>query len=128
MGEQLQHQDQPGGRLLSTGRLEAFSDGVFAIAVTLLVLEISVPPGSEDHLLGALLDQWPSYLAYAVSFATIGGVWLGHNVITEHLHHVDPVFIRLNLLLLMTVSLLPFPTRLLAEHIGQTGPERVAVT
>ena len=57
---------------IRTGRLEAFSDGVFAIAITLLVLEITVPAGSEDDLLGAFIDQWRSYLAYAVSFATIG--------------------------------------------------------
>jgi uncharacterized membrane protein len=101
---------------------------VFAIAITLLVLEISVPPGSEGHLLRALLDQWPSYLAYAVSFATIGGVWVAHNVITEYLHQVDPMVIRLNLVRLMAVSLLPFRTRLLAEHIGEAGARRVAVT
>src|SRR3712207_278666 len=128
MSDRLEHHDQAVGRALSTGRLEAFSDGVFAIAITLLVLEIAVPAGSEHDLLGALMDQWPSYLAYVVSFATIGGVWLAHNVITEYLHQADPVFIRLNLLLLMAVSLLPFPTGLLAEHVGQTGPERVAVT
>src|SRR3712207_3595730 len=128
MGKRLQDHDEPGGRVLSAGRLAAFSDGVFAIAITLLVLEISVPPGAQDDLLGALLDQWPSYLAYAVSFATIGGIWLAHNVISEYLRGVDPGFLRLNLLLLMAVSLLPFPTRLLAEHIGETGARRVAVT
>src|SRR3712207_6755139 len=128
MGKRLERDDGAVGRVLSTGRLEAFSDGVFAIAITLLVLEISIPAGSEDDLLGALLNQWPSYLAYAVSFATIGAVWLAHSVMTEYLRQVDPVFVRLNLLLLMTVSLLPFPTRLLAAHIGQTGPERVAAT
>jgi uncharacterized membrane protein len=108
--------------------MEAFSDGVFAIATTLLVLEISVPAGSGKHLLNAFLDQWPSYLAYVVSFATIGGVWLAHNVITEYLQHVDAIFVRLNLLLLMVVSFLPFPTRLLAEYIGDREPERVAAT
>ncbi|MGY1689160.1 TMEM175 family protein [Geodermatophilus sp. SYSU D01105] len=128
MGERLEQHGDRVDRVLSTGRLEAFSDGVFAIAITLLVLEISVPDDSEHDLLGALLDQWPSYLAYGVSFATIGGVWLAHNVVTEYLRQVDPVFIRLNLLLLMTVSLLPFPTRLLAEHIQETQAERVAAT
>ena len=128
MTERLEHRAEPGGRVLSTGRLEAFSDGVFAIAITLLVLEISVPAGSEDDLLGALLNQWPSYLAYAVSFATIGAVWLAHSVVTEYLRQVDPVFVRLNLLLLMAVSLLPFPTRLLAEHIESAQAERVAAT
>ena len=73
---------------LRTGRLEALSDGVFAVAITLLVLEISVPAGSEDDLLEALLDQWPSYLAYVVSFATVGAIWLAHNAVT-HLLRAD---------------------------------------
>ncbi|MGH3936235.1 MAG: TMEM175 family protein [Pseudonocardiaceae bacterium] len=113
---------------LRTTRMEAFSDGVFAIAITLLVLEIAVPSGSEDDLLDAVLDQWPSYLAYLVSFATIGAVWLEHTVITEFLDRANSVLIRLNLLLLMVVSFLPFPTRLLAEYLGEDEPERVAVT
>jgi hypothetical protein len=74
---------------------------VFAIAITLLILEIAVPAGSEDDLLGALGDLWPSYLAYFVSFATTGAVWFGHTVITEYLHHADSVLLRLNLLLTM---------------------------
>lgn len=108
--------------------MEAFSDGVFAIAITLLVLEIGVPSGTEDDLLGAVVDQWPSYLAYLVSFSTIGAVWLVHTVITEYLARATSVLIRVNLLLLMLVSLLPFPTRLLGEYIGADEPERVAVT
>ncbi|HZY29513.1 MAG TPA: TMEM175 family protein [Jiangellaceae bacterium] len=108
--------------------MEAFSDGVFAIAITLLVLELAVPNGSEDDLLDGVLNQWPSYLAYLVSFASIGAVWLEHTVITEFLDHATSFLIRLNLLLLMVVSFLPFPTRLLGEHIGADEPERVAVT
>ena len=108
--------------------MEAFSDGVFAIAITLLVLEIGVPSGSGEDLWGALVDQWPSYLAYLVSFATIGAVWFGHTVITEHLDRANSVFARLNLLLLLVVSLLPFTTRLLAEYIRESDAERVAVT
>ena len=108
--------------------MEAFSDGVFAIAVTLLVLEIAVPAGSGDDLLGALGDQWPSYLGYLVSFATIGAVWFAHTVITEYLDHADSVLIRLNLLLLLVVSFLPFPTKLLAEFADEREPERVAAT
>jgi uncharacterized membrane protein len=113
---------------LPTGRLEAFSDGVFAIAITLLVLEISVPEGSGDDLLEAILDQWPSYLAYVVSFATIGATWLAHNTMTELLHRADSVLLRLNLLLLMLVSFVPFPTSLVAEHIHERNAERVATT
>ncbi len=113
---------------LRTTRTEAFSDGVFAIAITLLVLEIGVPSGSEDDLLGAVLDQWPSYLAYLVSFSTIGAVWLEHTVITEFLDRANSVLIRLNLLLLLVVSFLPFPTRLLGEYIEEDDAARVAVT
>jgi hypothetical protein len=72
-----------------TTRLEAFSDGVFAIAITLLVLEISVPAGSDDDLFRAIRDQWHSYLAYLVSFATIGAAWLAHTAITECLERAN---------------------------------------
>ena len=91
--------------------MEAFSDGVFAIAITILVLEIAIPAGSEGNLLQAVIDQWPSYLAYFVSFATIGAIWVGHTVVTEMLDHADGTFLRLNLLLLLVVAFLPFPTR-----------------
>ncbi len=113
---------------LRTARMEAFSDGVFAIAITLLVLEIGVGAGAEDDLLKALADQWPSYVAYLISFATIGAIWIKHAVVTENLDRVTAVLIRLNLLLLMVVSFLPFPTRLVAEHIATDEAERVATT
>jgi uncharacterized membrane protein len=109
-----------------TARMEAFSDGVFAIAITLLVLEISVPSGSESDLWAALVGEWPSYLAYLVSFASIGAVWFGHSVITEHLDHATAVLLRLNLLLLLVVCFLPLPTRLLAEYLKEPEAERVA--
>jgi uncharacterized membrane protein len=114
-------------RTISTRRMEALSDGVFAIAITLLVLEIAIPPGSHD-LMRDFLHQWPSYLAYVVSFATIGGVWLAHNVITEFVTQAVATLIRLNLILLMVVAFLPFPTRLVAEYVGEENQERVAVT
>ncbi len=75
-----------------------------------------------------VLDQWPSYLAYVVSFATIGSAWLAHSAITEYLDRAETGLVRLNLLLLLVVSFLPFPTRLLDEYIGEPEPERVAVT
>ena len=115
-------------RQMSTRRFEAFSDGVFAIAVTLLVLDLAVPAGSQSNLLGAFGGQWPSYLAYVISFATIGAVWLGHNLITEYLERVDGTLMRLNLLLLLVVSFLPFPTRLLAQYINADSAERIAAT
>lgn len=115
-------------RQLRTARMEAFSDGVFAVAITLLVLELSVPEGSEGDLLGAILDQWPSYLAYVVSFATVGAIWLGHAVITDLVDHVDALLLRLNLLLLLLVSFVPFPTRLLAQSVEHEDAGRVAST
>lgn len=122
---------KPSGRLArrATSRMDAFSDGVFAIAITILVLEISVPEGSSEDLLGAILDQWPSYVAYVVSFATIGAVWLKHTIVTDLMAYADQAFMRLNLGLLMLVSFLPFPTKLVAEnlHTGGVGAERVAV-
>ncbi|HEY9378152.1 MAG TPA: TMEM175 family protein [Jiangellaceae bacterium] len=119
--------DQP-RRRLSTGRLEAFSDGVFAIAITLLVLDITVPAGSTDDLLAAVANQWPSYLAYVISFATIGVAWLEHNAITDYMDYADAMVVRVNLLLLLLVSFLPFPTRLIAEYFGDRDAERVAAT
>ncbi len=112
----------------STGRLEAFSDGVIAIAITLLVLEIKVEPPGFDQLWRSLADEWPSYLAYVTSFLTIGGVWLAHHALFERLSAIDPVLMRLNLLLLMVVAFLPFPTALMAEALQESrAAERAAV-
>ncbi len=108
-----------------TTRLEAFSDGVFAIAITLLVLELSI--GDSGTALERVLATWPLYLADLVSFLTIGAAWLAHTVITHRLIEVDGIFLRLNLLLLMFVSLLPFPTRLVAERLEVLSGERAFV-
>jgi uncharacterized membrane protein len=110
-----------------TGRMEAFSDGVFAIAITLLVLEISVPEEDFDNLLRGILDQWPSYLAYATSFLTIGTAWFLHHGIFRRMRHADHNVARLNLFLLMVVAFLPFPTRLVAEAADASDAERTAV-
>ena len=123
--------EQPHGPLrrgISTGRMEALSDGVYSIALTLLVLDIAVPAHDDRHLLQHVINLWPSYLAYVVSFSTIGASWLGHSVITDYLDRADPTFIRLNLLLLLFVAFLPLPTRLFADYIGKNAPERVAST
>ena len=119
--------DTPRGRrFLGTGRLAAFSDGVFSIAATLLVLDIAVhPPGTP---LEQVLHAWPAYLAYAVSFLTIGAGWMAHTALTERLTRSDPVFLQINLLLLLVVAFLPFPTRLVADALHDVGAERVAVT
>jgi uncharacterized membrane protein len=112
----------------STSRVEAFSDGVFAIAITLLVLEIKIEPSEFDHLWRALGDEWPAYLAYVTSFFTIGGVWLAHHGLFGRLAAVDTVLMRLNILLLMAVSFLPFPTALMAEALQRSeSAERAAV-
>ena len=112
---------------LSKGRMEAFSDAVLAIAITLLVLELAVrPPGSP---LEQFLRGWPSYFVYLVSFLTIGAAWIGHNSLTDDLDHVDRIFLRLNLLFLLSVAFLPFPTRLVGEALDKgTAWQRVAVT
>jgi uncharacterized membrane protein len=112
----------------SPGRLEAFSDGVLAIATTPLVLEIEIEPSEFVHLWRALADEWPAYLAYVTSFLTIGAVWLAHHGLFVRLHAIDPVLMRLNLLLLMAVSFLPFPTGLMAEALRSSeSAERAAV-
>ena len=118
----------PMRRGLGTGRLEAFSDGVFAIAITLLVLDIALPAHAAKHLLHSLGGLWPTYLAYVASFSTIGATWLGHNAITEYLERVDPAFVRINLLLLLVVAFLPFPTKLFADYIDHKTLERITAT
>src|ERR1700755_2339199 len=99
---------RPRRRGFRTGRLEAFSDGVFAIAITLLVLDLGVSSNAGRDLLHAIGSLWPASLAYVASFSTIGAAWLAHNAITEYLDRADAAFVRLNLLLLLFVSFLPF--------------------
>ena len=107
--------------------MEAFSDGVFAIAITLLVLDISVPESDFDDMWHGIADQWPSYLGYVTSFMAIGGMWLSHHGIFLRLRYANDAVVRINMLLLMAVSFLPFPTRLAAEAIGNNDAERAAV-
>ncbi|HKX69456.1 MAG TPA: TMEM175 family protein [Intrasporangium sp.] len=112
--------------------MEAFSDGVFAIAITLLVLEITVPTDSEGNLLRAVLAQWPSYPAYVVSFATVGAIWLAHTAMSEFLDHADVWLMRINLLLLLLVSFLPLrrhdrPRAVPARHRGRGLPRHCRV-
>ena len=100
---------------METNRLEAFSDGVFAIAITLLILEIKVPPVAD--LGQGLLHLWPSYLAYAISFVVIGAIWINHHAMFEWIDRADPKLLLLNTLHLMFVAFLPFPTAVLAEAL-----------
>jgi uncharacterized membrane protein len=105
-------------------RLEAFSDGVFAIAITLLILEVRVPSGedlsSSARLADALWALWPSYLAYAIGFSTIGVMWINHHNLLRHVERVDHGLMLANLFLLGLVAFVPFPTALLAATL--TGP------
>ena len=106
--------------------MEGFSDGVFGFAITLLVLDIALrPPGTP---LQQVLHAWPAYLAYIISFLTIGGAWLQHTALTDQLTRTDPLFLRLNLLVLLVVVFLPFPTKLVADALGGTSGERLYVT
>jgi uncharacterized membrane protein len=107
-------------------RLVAFSDAVFAITVTLLVLEIRPPPDDTD-LLHGLLALWPSYLAYAVTFLFIGQVWANHHVMFDHIRAADRVVLLLNTLLLMAVAFLPFATSVLAGALRSGEGQRTAV-
>lgn len=109
-----------------TTRLETFSDGVFAIAATLLVLEFSVGATTGPKLGHALLELWPSYLAYVTSFLTIGIIWINHHYCVQTLARSDRTLLFLNLLLLLTVGFLPFPTKLVAQYLQQPG-EQAAV-
>jgi uncharacterized membrane protein len=111
-----------------TARIEAFSDGVFAIAITLLILEISVPVLSgDDRLADALVDEWASYFAYVLSFITIGIYWANHHSFFKLFHHVDHGFLMLNVFFLMTIAFLPFPTAVLAEYLQDEGERQTAV-
>lgn len=112
------------------GRLEAFSDGVFAVAATLLVLEFTVNHHDKIGLGTQLVDLWPAYLAYVTSFVTIGIIWINHHHTVSLLGRADRTMLFINNLLLLTIVFLPFPTRLVAEdlnHDFHPGDEKAAV-
>jgi uncharacterized membrane protein len=111
---------------VSTNRLEAFSDGVFAIAITLLVLDIHVPEPGSGHLGHELATQWPSYAAYVVSFLTIGIIWINHHAAFSRLRAVDHSILIWNLLLLLSVGILPFTTSLMATYLKESSGESLA--
>ncbi len=115
-------------RSLDKGRMESFSDGVFGFAATLLVADLAL--GSGSSALQQVLHAWPAYVAYVISFLTIGAAWLAHTALTDRLTRADPLLLRLNLLLLLAVVFLPFPTRLVAAalHNASGQDERVFVT
>jgi uncharacterized membrane protein len=111
---------------VATGRAEAFSDGVFAIAITVLVLGLRL--SGHGPLTHQLLEAWPQYFAYVVSFLTIGIMWMNHHTILAHIARVDRPLLVLNLILLLGVVAIPFPTGLVAENLQHKGGTAATVT
>lgn len=106
---------------MDTRRLEGFSDGVFAVAITVLVLSLEVPGPGHGSLTSQLAGTWPSYAAYVVSFMIIGIIWVNHHTLLMRFARVDRPLLFFNLLLLMFVTVIPFPTKLLAEYLREGG-------
>ena len=108
---------------MDSGRLEAFSDGVFAVAITVLALDLSVggPGRHQPSLAGQLAAHWPAFAAYAVSFATIGIIWVNHHTLFKNFSEIDRTLLFLNLLLLFFVVTIPFATSTLAAYLRQGG-------
>ena len=102
---------------LPKGRLDAFADGVFAIVITLLVLDLSIPEVSKN-IMPALTQQWPAFLAYIISFSFVGSVWISHSSVTHLMKQETPHSYRLTLLMLFFVSLIPFTTKLMAFYLS----------
>ena len=103
----------------ATARLETFSDGVFAIAATLLILDVH--EASSGSVARGLLHIWPSYTAYAISFLTIGIIWTNHHTVFRQIGKVDRTFLMINVVFLMVVAFSPFPTRVMAETMRHGG-------
>ncbi|NMH97810.1 TMEM175 family protein [Pseudonocardia acidicola] len=122
--------DAGGVRLSGTNRVEAFSDGVLAIVITLLVLDLRVPPHPPGGLLTALLQQWTGYVAYLASFLYVGVIWLNHHAAFNRIRYVDLGLHCANLGLLLTTAVLPFPTAVVSATLQEglnTSDARVAV-
>jgi uncharacterized membrane protein len=113
---------------VTPARLETFADGVFAIAATLLILNVDNQVSDQQGALGGrLLHIWPSYVAYGVSFLTIGIMWMNHHTLLSLIDHVDRRFLLANVFLLMCIAFMPFPTRLVAEHVRDDGARDAAL-
>ena len=110
--------------MMGTSRLETFADGVLAIAATLLILDVSVSGSPLSH---QLARAWPSYVAYIVSFLTIGIIWVNHHAIMDQVARCDRTFLVVNVFFLMVVAFIPFPTRLVAQHLQGDGAEAAAL-
>ena len=118
----------PGSTERETDRIEAFSDGVFAIAITLLIPDLNVPQQSSSSLLRMLLDLWPAYFAYILSFAMIGIYWAQHHYVFKLFEKANHEFNLLNLLFLLCIAFLPFPTRVLDEYMLDGANQTTAAT
>ena len=110
-----------------TGRVEAFSDGVFAIVITLLGFTLKVPAGAGDRLALALWRSWPAFLAAITSFLTVGILWVNHHRLFTHIRRVDHSLLLLNGVVLMTVTAVPFATTLVADYVGHPGGRTAAL-
>jgi uncharacterized membrane protein len=105
---------------VNLARLETFADGVFAIAATLLILNVDVPQLGAHTLAHELTRLWPAYVGYAVSFGTIGIIWVNHHTVLQQLRGADRIFLFINVVFLLCIAFIPFPTRLLATYV-RTG-------
>ena len=112
---------------MTTARLETFADGVFAIAATLLILNVEVPDLGDHSLSHELLRLWPAYIGYVVSFVTIGIIWVNHHTVLDQLHSTDRTFLFINVFFLLCIAFIPFPTRLLATYVRTDDGQAAAV-
>jgi uncharacterized membrane protein len=112
---------------VTTARLETFADGVFAIAATLLILNVEVPDLGDHTLSHELLRLWPAYIGYVVSFVTIGIIWVNHHTVLDLLHSTDRTFLFINVFFLLCIAFIPFPTRLLATYVRTDDGQAAAV-
>ncbi|MBV8539236.1 MAG: DUF1211 domain-containing protein [Pseudonocardiales bacterium] len=119
---QESHHEHPRGRLSDTNRVEAFSDGVLAVAITILVLDLRVPAHQPGELLAGLVRLWPAYLGYLASFLYVGVIWTNHHAAFRRIRYLDRALSWANLGILLTTVLLPFPTAVLADALREGDP------
>jgi uncharacterized membrane protein len=119
----LPEESSRGASAMDSGRLEAFSDGVFAVAITLLALGLAVPGPGHGPLTRQLGEHWPSFAAYVVSFLTIGIIWVNHHTLFKNFARIDRTLLFVNLLLLFFVVTIPFATATIASYLRAGGTD-----